>query len=76
MKSNCARTASSAFHGDNEADHLVCLKIEFQMHTVLSNEHGEFYTTMIYLCFSRSVYFSMGLMKDWSLFKQNSLVCR
>ena len=60
MKSNCARPASSASRGDNEVDHAMCLKIEFQTHTVLSNENGKFYTTMIYPCFSRSVCFSMG----------------
>ena len=60
MKSHCARPASSASRGDNEVDHAVCLKVEFQMHTVLSNENGKFYTTMIYACFSRSECFSMG----------------
>ena len=60
VKSNCARPASSASRGDNEIDHVVCLKAEFQMHTVLSNENGKIYTTMIYPCFSRSVTFSMG----------------
>ena len=62
---NCARPASSAFHGDNEVDHVVCLKAEIQLHAVLSNENGKFYTTMIYPCFSRSVYFSMGLPAWW-----------
>ena len=50
VKSNCARPASSASRGDNEVDHAVCLKAEFQMHTVLSNKNGKFYTTMVYLC--------------------------
>ena len=59
------QTASSASCGDNEVDHAVCLKAEFQMHTVLSNENGKFYTTMIYPCFSRSVYFSMGSHAWW-----------
>ena len=35
------------------------------MHTVLSNENGKFYTTMIYPCFSRSVCFSMGSPAWW-----------
>ena len=35
------------------------------MHTVLSNENGEFYTAMIYPCFSRSVCFSMGSPAWW-----------
>ena len=65
VKSNCARPASSAFHGDNEVDHVVCLKAKIQLHTVLSNEKGKFYTTMIYPCFSRSVYFSMGSPAWW-----------
>ena len=38
--SNCARPASSASRGDNEVDHAVCLKVEFHMHTDLSNENG------------------------------------
>ena len=59
------RTASSATRGDNEVDHAVCLQAEFQMHTVLSNENDKFYTTMIYLCFSRSVCFSMGSPAWW-----------
>ena len=57
--------ASSASRGDNEVDHAVCLKAEFQMHTALSNENGKFYTTMIYPCFSRSVCFSMGSPAWW-----------
>ena len=65
VKSNCARPASSASRGDNEVDHAVCLKAEFQMPTVLSNENGKFYTTMIYPCFNRSVYFSMGSPAWW-----------
>ena len=60
MKSNYARPASSAYRGDNEVDHAVCSKAEFQMHIALSNENGKFYTTMIYPCFSRSVCFSTG----------------
>ena len=60
MKSNCARPASSASRGDDEVDHAVCLKAEFQMHTALFDEYGKFCTTMIYPCFSRSVCFSMG----------------
>ena len=67
VKSNCARPASAASHGDNEVDHLVCLKAEFHMHAVLSNENGKFYTTMIYPCFSRSVCFSMGSLAWWRL---------
>ena len=65
VKSNCARPASSASRADNEVDHAVCLKVEFQMHTVVSKENGKFYTTMIYPCFSRSVCFSMGLPAWW-----------
>ena len=60
VKSNCARPASSASRGDNEVDHAVCLKVEFHMHTVLSNENGKFFTIMIYPCFSRLICFSMG----------------
>ena len=60
MKWNCARPPSSASRGDNEVDHAVCLKAEFQRHTALSNDNGKFYTTMIYPCFSRLVCFSMG----------------
>ena len=51
--------------GDNEVDHAVCLKAEFQMHTALSNANGKFYTTMLYPCFSRSVCFSMGSPAWW-----------
>ena len=40
-------------------------KVEFQMHTILSNANGEFYTTMIYPCFSRSVCFPMGSPAWW-----------
>ena len=29
---------SSATRGDNKVDHAVCLKVEFHMHTVLTNE--------------------------------------
>ena len=64
-RTNCARPALSASGGDNEVDHAVCLKVEFQIHTVLSNENGKFYTTMIYPCFSRSVCFSMGSHAWW-----------
>ena len=78
---------SSFFSGDwaceielNQAvDHVVCLKAEFQMHIVLSNENRKFYTSMIYLCFSRSVSFSMG-SPAWLRFNlcasQSSLVSR
>ena len=62
---NRARPASSASRGDNEVDHAVCLKVEFQMHTVLSNENGKFYTTMKYPCISRSVCFSMESPTWW-----------
>ena len=65
VKLNCARRTSSASHEDNEVDHAVCLKAEFQMHTYLSNENGKFYTTMIYPCFSRLVCFSMGSLTSW-----------
>ena len=65
VKSNCARPALSASHGDNEVDHAVCLKDEFQIHIVLSNENGKFYTIMIYPCFSRLVCFSMGSPAWW-----------
>ena len=65
VKSKCATPVSSASRGDNEVDHAVCLKVEFHMHTVLSNENGKFYTTMIYPCFSRSVCFSMGSPAWW-----------
>ena len=49
-----------ASRGDNEVDHAMCLKAEFQMHTALSNENGKSYTTMINPCCSRSGCFSMG----------------
>ena len=65
VKSNCARPASSASRGDNDVDRAVCLKVEFQMHTALSNENGEFYTAMLYPCFSRSVCFSMVSPAWW-----------
>ena len=65
VKSNCARPASSASREDNEVDHAVCLKAEFQMHTALSYENGMFYTTIIHSCFSRSVCFSMGSAAWW-----------
>ena len=65
VKSNCTRPASSASRGDSEVDHTVCLKAEFHMHTVLSNENCKFYTIMIYLCFSRPVCFSMGSPAWW-----------
>ena len=65
VKSNCARSVSSDSHGSNEVDHAVCLKVEFQMHTVLSNENDKFYTTMIYPCFSRLVCVSMGSPAWW-----------
>ena len=80
VKSHCARPASTAARGDNEVDHALYLKVEFQMHTVLSNENGEFYTTTIYPCFSRSVYvFSMGSPAWWRFglcLSGNSLVSR
>ena len=63
------RTAPDRGHllpvGTNEVDHVVCLKVEFQMHTVLSNENGKLYTTMMYPCFSRSICLSMGLPAWW-----------
>ena len=59
------QTASSASRGDNEVDHELCLNAECQMHTVVSNENGKFYTIMIYPCFSRSVCFSMGSPAWW-----------
>ena len=78
-KSNCARPASSASRGDNEVDHAVCLKAEYQMHTALSDKNGKFYTTMIYPCFSRSVCFSMGSPAWWRFglcSSESSLVSR
>ena len=42
--------------GDNVVDHVVCLKVEFLSHTVLSNENGEFYTTIIYPYLNRYVF--------------------
>ena len=65
VKSNCTRPVSSASRGNNEVDHGVCLKAEFQRHTVLSNENGKFYTTMIYPCYSRSVCFSKESPAWW-----------
>ena len=80
VKSNCARPASSASRGDNEVDHAMCLKAEFQMHAALSNENGKFYTTMLYPCFSRSVCFFFDriacLMKVWPFSSGGSLVSR
>ena len=57
-KSNYARPASFGSRGDNEVDHAVCSKAEFQMHTALSNENGKFYIAC--------------LMKVWPLFKRES----
>ena len=70
VKSNCARPASSASRGDNEVKHAVCLKIEFQMYAVLSNENGEVYTTMISVLQQVSMFFNgiACLMKVWPLF--------
>ena len=65
QKSNCTRLVLPASCGDNEVDHAVCLIAEFQMQTVLSNANGQFYTTMIYPCFSRGVWFSIGLPAWW-----------
>ena len=65
VKSNCTRPASSASHCDNEVDHAVCLKAEFQMPTVLPNENGKVYIIMIHPCFSRLVCFSMGSPSWW-----------
>ena len=46
-------------------DHVVCLKVEFLSHTVLSNENGEFYTSMIYLYLNRLVCLLMGSPNWW-----------
>ena len=47
-QSNCIRVASSL--GDSiVVDHVVCLKVEFLWHTVLSNAIGAFYTYDIYI---------------------------
>ena len=72
VKSNCARPASSASRGDNEVKHAVCLKVEFQMYAVLSNENGEVYTTMISVLQQVSMFFNgiACLMKVWPLFKR------
>ena len=46
---------------------------EIELRQTLPNENDKFYTTMIYLCFSRSVCFFDGiacLMKVWPLFKR------
>ena len=40
--------ASSLDDRDNIVDHVVCSKAEFLWHTVLSNEHDEFYTYGLY----------------------------
>ena len=49
----------------NEVDHAVFLKAEFQMHTVLSNKNGKFYTIMIYPCFSMFFDGIACLIKVW-----------
>ena len=59
------QTGVICFRGDNEVDHAVCLKAEFQMHAALSNENGKFCTIVIYPCLSRSVCFSMGSPSWW-----------
>ena len=73
MKSNYARPASSASHGDNEVDHAVCLKAEFQRRSVLSNEKAS--STQLYdiSVLQQVAMFFNGiacLMKVWPLFKQ------
>ena len=60
--SNCTRVVSSL---NNVVDHVVCLKVEFLLHTILSNEKGEFYTTMIYPYLNRSVCLLMGSPTWW-----------
>ena len=52
-------------HGDNIVDHVVCLKVEFLWHTVLSNENGEFYTYDIYPYLNRSVCLLLGSPTWW-----------
>ena len=61
--SNCTRVVSSL--GNNVVDHVVCLKVEFVLHTILSNEKGEFYTTMIYPYLNRLVCLLMGSPTWW-----------
>ena len=46
-------------------DHGVCLKAEFLLYTILSNEHDKFYTTITDSFFSRSVCFSMRSPSWW-----------
>ena len=42
-----------------------CWSCGMNCRCTLYNENGEFYTTLIYLCFSRSVRFSMGSPAWW-----------
>ena len=62
-KSNGTRVTSS--FGDSVVDHGVCLKTEYLSHTILSNESGEFYTTVIYRFLNRSVCLSIGSPTWW-----------
>ena len=55
----------------------MCSKVEFLSHTVLSNENGELYTTMIYPYLNRSVCLLMGSPTWWRFsfcLKESSLV--
>ena len=59
------QTGVICFPWRQRSDRVVYLKVEFQMHTVLYKVNGEFYTTMMYPCFNRSVCFSMGSPAWW-----------
>ena len=60
-----SEAASSLDDRHNIVDHVVCFKAEFLLHTVISNEYGEFYTYGIYLYLNRSVCLLMGLPTWW-----------
>ena len=70
------RTAPDRRHllpgrSDNEVDHAVCLKVEFQMHTVVSKKMAS-PTQLWYIRASAGRFFDgiACLMKVWPLFKR------
>ena len=75
VKSNCAKPASSASRGYNEVDRVVCLKVEFQMHTVLSDENGNYDISVLQQV---GMFFDgiACLMKVWPCSSGSSLVSR
>ena len=73
VKSSCARPASSASRGHNDVDHAMCLKAEFHMHTVLSNENGKFYSTYIRASAGRYVFRWDRLLDESLAFDQTGV---